>query len=82
MRGSLETETTGRKIIIISKNFVEKDEFRFFTTERERMTVKEMKQRGVGGPLLRTEFESEILKFFKRGNRSRRRRVPDRGTVF
>ena len=37
-----------------------------------------MKQRGVGRPLLRTEFESELLKFFKRGNRSRRQRVPDR----
>ena len=82
MMGSLETETTGRKITIIIENFVEKDEFRLFTTERERRTVKEMKQRGVGGPLFRTEFESEMLKFFKRGNRSRRRRVPERGTVF
>ena len=37
----------------------------FFTTVRERRTVKEMKQRGVGRPLLRIEFESEMLKFFR-----------------
>ena len=49
-----------------------------FKADRERGTVKKLQQRSVGGrPLLRTEFESEMFKFFKRRNKSRRRRVPN-----
>ena len=74
----MEQKELGGEIRIIIKNFVEKDEFRLFMVDRERGTVKKLQPRSTGGrPLLRTEFESEMLKFLKGRNKSRRRRVPN-----
>ena len=68
---------------ITMKNFVEKDKLRALAMKSERRTVKELKQRSVGGrPLLGTEFKSEVLEFFQRRNLGQRRRVPDGGTIF
>ena len=68
---------------ITMKNFVEKDKLQALAMKSERRTVKELKQRRVGGrPLLGTEFKTEVLEFFQRSNLGQRRRVPDGGTIF